>query len=54
MYTEERIDQIAEKYGLNDPIAEQFADYVTNVAQGDLGVSIRTVRSAGYSIDFEG
>ena len=39
---QELIDRIADKYGLNDPILTQFADYVSGVAQGDLGVSIRT------------
>ena len=39
---EERIQQIADKYGLNDPIATQFVDYISGFAQGDLGVSIRT------------
>ena len=40
--TEERIEQIADHYGLNDPIPQQFADYITGVVQGDLGISIRT------------
>lgn len=40
--TEERIEQIADQYGLNDPIPTQFADYVSGIAQGDLGISIRT------------
>lgn len=40
--TQERIDQIADRYGLNDPIPEQFADYMAGVVTGDLGVSIRT------------
>ncbi len=39
---EERIAQIADQYGLNDPIHVQFVDYVTGFVQGDLGVSIRT------------
>lgn len=39
---EERIAQIADQYGLNDPLSEQFVDYMTGFAQGDLGVSIRT------------
>lgn len=42
--TEERIQQIADQYGLNDPIPQQFVDYVSGVVQGDLGVSIRTTR----------
>ncbi len=40
--TEERIDQIAEQYGLNDPLLTQFGDYMVGFVQGDLGVSIRT------------
>lgn len=40
--TEERIQFIAEQYGLNDPIGEQFVDYMSGFVQGDLGVSIRT------------
>jgi len=40
--TQERIDQIATKYGLNDPLQEQFVDYMSNVARGDLGTSVRT------------
>jgi ABC-type dipeptide/oligopeptide/nickel transport system permease component len=40
--TEERIAQIADEYGLNDPLPEQFVDYVGGFVQADLGVSIRT------------
>lgn len=40
--TQERIDQIAEKYGLSDPLGEQFVDYLGNIVRGDLGQSIRT------------
>lgn len=40
--TEERIQFIADQYGLNDPMAEQFVDYMSGFVQGDLGVSIRT------------
>ena len=40
--TEERIQFIADQYGLNDPLAEQFVDYISGFVQGDLGVSIRT------------
>ena len=39
---QELIDRIADKYGLNDPIHVQFADYVGGVVKGDLGVSIKT------------
>lgn len=40
--TEARIDQIADQYGLNDPLHEQFVDYMGGFFQGDLGISIRT------------
>ncbi len=40
--TEERIEQIADQYGLNDPIPVQFVGYMSGFVQGDLGVSIRT------------
>ena len=40
--TEERIDQISDQYGLNDPLFTQFIDYITGFVRGDLGVSIRT------------
>tara|TARA_Y100000590_G_scaffold438508_1_gene561405 strand:+ start:107 stop:1132 length:1026 start_codon:yes stop_codon:yes gene_type:complete len=39
---QELIDRIADKYGLNDPLHIQFFDYIGGVAQGDLGISIRT------------
>ncbi len=38
----ERIQAIAERYGLRDPIGEQFVDYVSDIAAGRLGISIRT------------
>lgn len=42
--TEERLDQVRDQYGLNDPLHEQFASYMANIAQGDLGTSTRTSR----------
>jgi peptide/nickel transport system permease protein len=42
--SEEKIDQIKEKYGLSDPLAEQFTRYMGNVLTGNLGTSIRTDR----------
>ena len=35
---------IEEQLGLNDPLPVQYFNYVRNVAEGDLGVSIRTRR----------
>ncbi len=39
---EETVAEIAEKYGLSDPMWEQFTDYMSGVFTGDLGISIRT------------
>lgn len=36
------LSQIREKYGLDDPVPVQYANYVTNSVQGDLGFSTRT------------
>ncbi|MFQ5966491.1 MAG: ABC transporter permease [Acidimicrobiia bacterium] len=38
----ERVEAIAERSGLDDPIGEQFVNYVGNIAIGSLGISIRT------------
>ena len=40
--TPERIEQIADRYGLNDPLPAQFVDYMSGIVRGDLGVSVRT------------
>ena len=42
--TDEQIDAFREKYGLNKPVPEQYWIYVTNLVQGDLGISLRTRR----------
>jgi peptide/nickel transport system permease protein len=39
---EEKVQQIREQYGLDDPILVQFKDYMVGVFTGDLGTSIRT------------
>lgn len=39
--TPERIEQLREELGLNDPFLVQFGRYVWNALQGDLGKSIR-------------
>jgi peptide/nickel transport system permease protein len=36
------LEQIREKYGLNDPVPVQYVRYVGNSLQGDLGFSTRT------------
>jgi len=40
----EQIEAFREKYGLNKPVPEQYWIYVTNLLQGDLGISLRTRR----------
>jgi peptide/nickel transport system permease protein len=42
--TDAQIDAFREKYGLNKPVPEQYWIYVTNLLQGDLGISLRTRR----------
>jgi len=39
---EEKVAEIRAQYGLDDPMPEQFYDYMTGVFTGDFGVSIRT------------
>jgi ABC-type dipeptide/oligopeptide/nickel transport system permease component len=39
---EEKIQQIRDRYGLSDPLPQQFVSYIGRVATGDLGTSIRT------------
>lgn len=38
--TEEQIEQIRERLGLNDPLLEQYGRWVGNAVQGDLGASL--------------
>lgn len=40
--TDENLEQIRGRYGLDDPLPEQFVSYLGNVVRGDLGTSIRT------------
>ena len=42
--TEAQINAFREKYGLNKPVPEQYWIYVTNLVQGDMGISLRTRR----------
>ena len=42
--TDAQINAFREKYGLNKPVPEQYWIYVTNLMQGDLGISLRTRR----------
>ena len=38
------VDKIREKYGLNDPLPQQYIHYLHNLTQGDLGTSFTTRR----------
>ena len=38
--SQEMIDTLTEKYGLNDPIYIQFISYIKTLMKGDLGYSI--------------
>ena len=38
------VEKIREKYGLNDPLPQQYVSYVGNLFQGDLGTSFTTRR----------
>ena len=42
--TDAQVEAFREKYGLNKPVPEQYWIYVTNLLQGDLGISLRTRR----------
>ena len=39
--TEQQLDAFRSQYGLDEPLLQQFLTYLKNIAQGDLGVSIR-------------
>ena len=38
------LEQVRERYGLNDPLPQQFTNYLTRLAEGDMGYSIREQR----------
>ena len=48
--TPERLDELRSRLGLDDPLPLQFLDYVSDVATGDLGVSIQTRRPVADAI----
>ncbi|MAC77366.1 MAG: peptide ABC transporter permease [Rhodobacteraceae bacterium] len=48
----EAIDQMRDKYGLNDAWYVQFAHYIADVARGDLGTSIRTRQPVAEEIGY--
>ena len=48
--TLEDVEVIREELGLNDPIPQQYVDYVTGLLHGDLGDSLRTKRPVAYEV----
>ncbi len=46
----ETIEALREELGLNDPLPVQYWNYISKVAQGDLGQSIRTKRPVAEAI----
>ena len=40
------LDQIADKYGLNDPVPVQYVKYLNNLLHGDLGTSFKALALA--------
>ena len=57
--SEQTVDNIRERLGLNDPIPVQYGTFLGNALQGDLGSSIRSGRpvmdeiSARFWVTFE-
>ncbi|MFC5588670.1 ABC transporter permease [Sporosarcina soli] len=43
--SEETVEQIREKLGLNEPLYVQYFTYISNAVQGDLGYSVRSGRA---------
>lgn len=48
--TQELVAQLRQEHGLNRPIYIQYIDWITDVARGDFGTSIRTGRSVTKAI----
>ncbi|HET8679228.1 MAG TPA: ABC transporter permease [bacterium] len=42
-----RAEELRKLFGIDRPLHVQFADYMSNVARGDLGTSLRTGRAVG-------
>lgn len=42
-----RVEELKELFGLNRPLHVQYAEYVSKIARGNLGKSLRTDRSVG-------
>ena len=48
--TLEDVEVVREELGLNKPILSQYADYVTGLFHGDLGMSLRTKRPVATEV----
>ena len=48
--TQDEIDRIRDKLGLNDPLPVQYVRYLTNLLQGDMGISVRSRSAVSYEI----
>ena len=48
--TLEDVEVVREELGLNKPILTQYADYVTGLFRGDLGMSLRTKRPVATEV----
>lgn len=48
--TQEEIERIRDKLGLNDPLPLQYVRYLTNLLQGDMGISVRSRSPVSYEI----
>jgi peptide/nickel transport system permease protein len=49
--SEERLQEVREELGLNDPVLTQYARYVGNVMTGDLGYSYKSRQSVAALIE---
>ena len=48
--TAEQLESVNEKLGLNKPLIEQFWIYITDLARGDLGTSLRTKTPVSFEL----
>lgn len=48
--TQQEIDRIRDKLGLNDPLPAQYVRYLTNLLKGDMGISVRSRSDVSYEI----
>ena len=48
--TAEQLESVNEKLGLNKPLIEQFWIYITDLAMGDLGTSLRTKTPVSFEL----